>query len=102
MYKLLISNGKINTELYVDTFPQVLIEHCKASIGKYKIYVEQLLPWEREILRKALSTMEQYRECQNVATAISKMLCDYVDRPEIMHDSGHWIILISVYMIKNG
>lgn len=102
MYKLLISNEKINTELYVDTFPQVLIEHCKASIGKYKIYVEQLLPWEREILRKALSTMEQYRESQNVEAAISKMLCDYVDRPEIMHDSGHWIILISVYLIKNG
>lgn len=102
MYKLLISNGKINTELYVDTFPQVLIEHCKASIGKYKIYVEQLLPWERTVLRKALPTMEQYRECQNVATAISEMLCDYIDKPEIMHDSGHWIILISVYMIKNG
>lgn len=102
MYKLLISNDRIKTELYIDTFPEVLIEHCKASIGKYKIYATQLLPWERNILKDVISTMEQYRECQNVSTAISKMLCDYIDRPEIMHDSNHWIVLISVYLINNG
>ena len=101
MYKLLINSGEIKTELYVDTFEQVLLEHCKSLIGKYGVYVEQLLPYERTTLKKALPKMAQYAECQNVAEAVSKMLCDYIDTPETLHFSGHWIILISTHLINN-
>lgn len=102
MYKLLISNGEINTELYVDSFEQVLIEHFKALTGKYGVHVEQLLPYERRTLKKALPIMAQYANYHNVSTAITKMLCDYIDTPETLHYSGHWIILISTYLINNA
>lgn len=102
MYKLLVSNGEINAELYVDSFEEVLVEHFKALIGKYVVYVEQLLPYERATLKKALPKMAQYANYQNVSTAISKMLCDYIDTPETLHYSGHWIILISKYLINNA
>lgn len=102
MYKLLISNGEINTELYVDSFEQVLLEHFKALIGKYVVYVEQLLPYERTTLKKALPKMAQYADCQNVGEAIAKMLCDYIDTPDTLHYSGHWIILLSNYLIINA
>lgn len=99
MYKLLMSNGEINTELYVDSFEQVLVEHFKALIGKYGVYAEQLLPYERATLKKALPKMAQYADYQNVSEAITKMLCDYIDSPETLHYSEHWIVLISKYLI---
>lgn len=99
MYKLLISNGEINTELYVDSFEGVLVEHLKALIGKYGVHAEQLLPYERATLKKALPKMTQYADCQNVGEAIAKMLCDYIDTPDTLRYSEHWIILISKYLI---